>query len=98
MKHHTAISVVVGLVAILNLLLSGSAIAADPNFNPSAAQLTSMVDDSLSSARSLLYTVLSVEGSRTIANTLKPANEMYIHLSNASEITELFAEVHPNRV
>lgn len=97
MQHHVMRSVVVGLIATLNVLSAGGVSAADPNFNPSATQLTSLVDDSLASAESLLKTVLSVEGSRTIDNTLRPANDMYVHLSNASEITELFAEVHPDK-
>lgn len=49
----------------------------------------------IEASRMLLEKLLSVSGARSVDNTLAPYNELSIHLSNAAELANLYANVHP---
>jgi Zn-dependent oligopeptidase len=65
------------------------------NLDRTADQFTNEVNDHLAGARVLLKKVLAVKGKRNVENTLSVMNDMYIHLDTASQMSELFAQVHP---
>ena len=64
--------------------------------NRSAEQLRADTQAHLQAADEIRQRVVSVEGPRTIENTLTPANEMWLHLDSAYQETGLLANVHPD--
>ncbi|MCH8819674.1 MAG: hypothetical protein IIB03_05060 [Acidobacteria bacterium] len=64
--------------------------------NRSAEQLRADTQAHLQAADEIRQRVVSVEGRRTIENTLTPANEMWLHLDSAYQETGLLANVHPD--
>ena len=47
-------------------------------------------------ARDALPAILAVTGPRTADNTLKPLDDLFVHLGNALSIAGLYSEVHPD--
>ncbi len=66
------------------------------NLDRTADGLHQEIAEHLAAAQKLLEQVLAVKGGRTIDNTLRPANEMNMHLDTASEKASLFAQTHPD--
>ncbi len=64
--------------------------------NRSAARLSNDTATHLAWAKTLRKRVLDVQGERTIANTLEPLNEMWMHLDAAHNECSLFEAVHPD--
>jgi thimet oligopeptidase len=50
----------------------------------------------LAAARKILPTILSAGGARTLDNTLRPLDDLLVHLGNAMAIAGLYSEVHPD--
>ena len=68
----------------------------DTPLNRSAEQLRADTQAHLQAADEIRQRVVSVDGPRTIENTLTPANEMWLHLDSAYQETGLLANVHPD--
>jgi thimet oligopeptidase len=63
---------------------------------PDAATFTKMQEERLAKAQQLLDQILAFKGKRTIANTLKPYDEVLIYLDAAGSQSGLIQEVHPD--
>ncbi|HKR00940.1 MAG TPA: M3 family metallopeptidase [Pyrinomonadaceae bacterium] len=63
---------------------------------PDAAAFTRIQDERLTKAQQVLDQLLAVKGKRTIANTLKPYDEVLIYLDAAGSQAGLIQEVHPD--
>src|SRR5215213_1650 len=63
---------------------------------PDAATFTKMQEERLTKAQQLLDQILAFKGKRTLANTLKPYDEVLIHLDAAGSQAGLIQEVHPD--
>jgi thimet oligopeptidase len=73
--------------------------AADSSFTAgvtNAATLQKSVDTRLSRAQHLLNALIAVKGSRTIANTLEPYDELLEEIRTASGLAGLMGSVHPD--
>ncbi len=63
---------------------------------PTAAeQFTAQCQGDVASARAILPSILAVSGPRTLDNTLKPLDDLLVHLGNAMALAGLYSEVHP---
>lgn len=71
------------------------AIQATP-LDRSAAELSVSTAEHLAWASAYLNQIIQVEDARSIANTLRPFNEMMMHLDAAKNEGELLAQVHPD--
>ncbi|MCB9898251.1 MAG: Zn-dependent oligopeptidase [Planctomycetes bacterium] len=58
-------------------------------------QLTADVAEHLANAQALREQILSVDGARTIENTLRPLDRIYLEVDAADNDCGLFEEVHP---
>ena len=92
-------------VAVAVLILLASAIgpaaqeAASTPFTTGitdAASLKRVVDARVARARTLLDAMLAVKGTRTVANTLEPYDELQNELFTASGVVGIMAELHPD--
>jgi thimet oligopeptidase len=63
---------------------------------PDAATFTKLQDERIAKAQQTLAQMLAVKGKRTIANTLKPYDEVLIYLDAAGSQAGLIQEVHPD--
>jgi thimet oligopeptidase len=61
-----------------------------------AASLKRAVDARLARARTLLDSMLAFKGTRTVANTLEPYDELQSELFTASGVIGIMAELHPD--
>ena len=61
-----------------------------------AASLKRVVDARVARARTLLDSMLAVKGTRTVANTLEPYDQLQDELSTASGVVGIMAELHPD--
>ena len=61
-----------------------------------ATSLRSIVDARIARARASLAQLLAVRGPRTIANTLRPYDDMLAELNTAAEEASVMASVHPD--
>jgi thimet oligopeptidase len=61
-----------------------------------ATSLRSIVDGRIARARASLAQLLAVRGPRTIANTLRPYDDMLAELNTAAEEASVMASVHPD--
>ncbi|MCG3129379.1 MAG: Oligopeptidase A [Phycisphaerae bacterium] len=61
-----------------------------------AAQFTNFTREHLAYAQSLLSQTLAVSGPRTVANTLDPLNDMWMHVDLVASHSELYSQVHPD--
>jgi thimet oligopeptidase len=61
-----------------------------------AASLQAMVDGRIARARQSLDRLLAVRGPRTVANTLRPYDDMLAELNTASEEASVLAALHPD--
>ena len=61
-----------------------------------AASLKRVVDARVARARTLLDSMLAVKGTRTVANTLEPYDELQNELFTASGVVGIMAELHPD--
>jgi thimet oligopeptidase len=64
--------------------------------NPDAKTFSSIQQERLAEARSSLQRLLSVTGTRTVENTLKPYDEMLTYLDAAGSQASLLEQVHPD--
>jgi len=63
--------------------------------NPDAEAFAKIQEQRLSNAQRALDRLLSVTGTRSIENTLKPYDEILIYLDSASSQSSLIEQVHP---
>jgi thimet oligopeptidase len=63
---------------------------------PDAETFTKIQAERLTKAQQALHRTLTVQGKRTIANTLKPYDEVLIYLDAAGSQSGLIQEVHPD--
>jgi thimet oligopeptidase len=61
-----------------------------------AASLKRVIDERVARARTLLDSMLAVKGTRTVANTLEPYDQLQDELSMASGVVGIMAELHPD--
>jgi thimet oligopeptidase len=61
-----------------------------------AASLKRIVDARVTRARTLLDSMLAVKGTRTVANTLEPYDQLQDELLTASSVVGIMAELHPD--
>jgi thimet oligopeptidase len=66
---------------------------ADP---PDPAQFAARMDAHLAEAQQALSRLLAVDGRRTIANTLRPYDDLLLHIDSAIFQTDLIQNVHPD--
>jgi Zn-dependent oligopeptidase len=106
--RRTFVAVVLAVTAVsapvrLALLAQGGQPRAEPSDSPftvgvtDAASFEKSVDARLARARQLLDTLLAVNGSRTVTNTLEPYDELSNEIQTAGAYATLMAGVNPNQ-
>ncbi len=94
-----------------NLADSGAAVEADasdtseagrsivevPSIWQSAGQVEAACEEAAELTEQHRQTILAVEGERTVANTLEVFNDLILALDNALPMTDLVANVHPDK-
>jgi len=63
---------------------------------PDSGAFRAMCDRELDLARQNLEKLLSIQGKRTIENTLVPYNQIMVHSDDAGQYSGLMQEVHPD--
>ncbi len=69
---------------------------APPKAKTLAEQFTDQCHGDVVAARALLPAILDATGPRTLENTLRPLDDLFIHLGNAMSMAGLYSEVHPD--
>jgi thimet oligopeptidase len=98
MRRISLIFLILTLTALSVVTGSAARKADDAPFwtgKPDVATFTKWQDERLAKAQQILNQVLAVKGKRTIANTLKPYDEVLIYLDAAGSQSGLIQEVHP---
>jgi Zn-dependent oligopeptidase len=99
MRRISLIFLIPALAAFSAVMGSAASKADDAPFwtgKPDVATFTKMQDERLTKAQQVLNQVLAVKGKRTVANTLKPYDEVLIYLDAAGSQSALIQEVHPD--
>jgi thimet oligopeptidase len=61
-----------------------------------AEQFLAQCHGDIVAARDMLPAIVSASGARTVDNTLRPLDNLFVHLGNAMAMAGLFSEVHPD--
>jgi thimet oligopeptidase len=61
-----------------------------------AASLRRAIESRIAHARSLLQSIVALKGSHTVANTLRPYDDLNAELDTASATARVYATVHPD--
>ncbi|MDT4897099.1 MAG: thimet oligopeptidase [Acidobacteriota bacterium] len=99
MRRISLIFLILALAALSAITGSAARKMDDAPFwtgKPDVATFTKMQDERLAKAQQVLNQVLAVKGKRTVANTLKPYDEVLIYLDAAGSQSGLIQEVHPD--